>query len=83
MHAIRSRYLGPTNNRKARVSVWNFQMRITVKYDHALSESANHIAAAKKLAQMCEQRGAYSCGQLSDGTYAHVFIGGTTYGVSE
>jgi hypothetical protein len=49
MQAIRTRYHGPTNTRGSRISATCQAGRITVAYDHGLSESGNHRAAAMAL----------------------------------
>lgn len=50
MQAIRTRYHGPTNARGSRISAEADAGRIYVPYDHALSLSGNHEAAAREFA---------------------------------
>lgn len=56
MQAIRTRYHGPTNVRGSRFSAQCEAGRIYVPYDHSLSLSENHAAAARALADKLDWR---------------------------
>jgi hypothetical protein len=50
--SIRTRYLGPTNHRGARIAVTSDNVfaepiRIMIDWDHSLSTAENHAAAAQ------------------------------------
>lgn len=50
---IRTRYHGPTNTRGSRISATTVTgKRVYVPYDRALSSEDNHIAAARKAADL-------------------------------
>jgi hypothetical protein len=46
---IIARFLGPTNHRGSRIKATAWRASVTVPYDYALSQSANHYAAAEAL----------------------------------
>ncbi len=47
--AIQTRYHGPTETQGSRITATARGMKITVPYDHALSGTAVHLAAARAL----------------------------------
>jgi hypothetical protein len=49
--AIETSFLGATNTKSARIVARQQDSRVVVPYDHNLSQSANHMAAAKALAE--------------------------------
>ena len=49
MQAIRTRYLGPTNTRPARMAAQNAHNRITLPYEDGLGTDANHKLAMEAL----------------------------------
>lgn len=77
MQAIQTRYLGPTNNRGARIKAWAQAGCITISYPYELSGQACHRAAAEALALKCEWDtpfyGKLLGGQLKNGDYVFVW----------
>jgi hypothetical protein len=51
MPAIVTTYRGPTETQGSRICASCEGRRLTVSYDHSLSESQNHWAAARALAE--------------------------------
>lgn len=77
--AITTRYLGPTNNRGARVKATADAGSVTLDWDHALDMLPNHAAAAKALAAKFSWTGEYHAGglaQSSKDAYVFVCVGG-------
>lgn len=82
MQAIQTKYHGPTNTRGSRITAKCAAGSLTLGYDHSLNPDGNHKAAAEAL---CRKLGwvpkpgenrytPMTSGQLSDGSYAHVFL---------
>lgn len=72
MRAIRTKYLGPTNNRPSRIKVidegWGDRSRsIVVPWDHALDVNENHKWAARVALLKWEWYGRWVGGGLRDG----------------
>jgi hypothetical protein len=74
MIAIQTRYLGPTNHRGARIKAWTDSRSITVHWNHRLSSSDNHQAAAQQLLDRMDygESFALTSGTLPDGNGCHV-----------
>lgn len=68
MQAIRTRFLGPTNTRPARMVAECQARRIVVPYDHATSVPENHRFAARQLILRQEWAGEWIAGDLPDGS---------------
>jgi hypothetical protein len=82
MQAIVTKYLGPTNNRGARVKATADAGSITVSWDHALNADDNHESAAvalrAKLGWNDDAYGKLVGGGLPDGTgNCYVFVKGS------
>lgn len=78
--AITTRYAGPTSSRGARILVRAEAGRMSVPYDHALSATQNHVAAAKAFAEKkVRWGGTWYGGAMPDGR-GYVFVDVTTYG---
>lgn len=88
MQAIITKYLPATNFRGSRVKASCQRAFIIVDWDHANNPEQMHIAAAQSLIRkfLAEDKKRYPsdasvnpwsrkrcCGQLPDGSYAHVF----------
>lgn len=70
---IQTRYLGPSNTRGGRiVADAGMKRRVTVKYDHSLSQYGAHAKAAKALCDKFEWRGDMTAGGTETG-YVFVF----------
>jgi hypothetical protein len=72
MRAIRTKYLGPTNNRGSRVKVidegYSDRPRtIAVPWDYALNPDENHAAAARVALRRWDWSGRWVGGGLRDG----------------
>lgn len=65
--AITTKYLGPTNHRGARIKAQAARGHITLEYDSGLTTSANHMEAAKALAERFGWGGHWASGGLPDG----------------
>ena len=76
MQAIRTRYLGPTNHRGARIVATCDAKRKTYSWDYALNVAENHAQAAHALATELGWLSAHTLasGGLADGSYAHVLV---------
>ena len=89
MQAIRTKYIAPTNSRGARIKAECDRGAIFVPYPHELSGAAVHVFAAQTLIDgfvnndkvldgFIPETNPWSaprvCGQLPDGSYAHVFV---------
>lgn len=59
MTVIRTKYLGPTTHRGARVKATSFGGCVTVAWDYALDMESNHFVAAHELARKFELWGQY------------------------
>jgi hypothetical protein len=80
MQAITTKYLGATNFRGSRIKATCQAGSITVAWDDALDVDANHVKAAKALADKLDwdttTYGSMYYGALPDNTgYAFVFAG--------
>lgn len=77
MQAIQTRYLGPTNNRGARIKAWAAAGAVTISYPYELSGQACHRAAAEALVKKLDwthpNYGSLLGGQLANGDYSFVF----------
>lgn len=78
MHAITTKYLGPTDAHGARIrACWhNYEGRrfsVTTFYDDSMSARDNHASAAMRLARMCINGGneEWHCGEITTG---YVFV---------
>lgn len=70
--AISTKYLGPTNNRGARVVAKSASgHRHVMSWDHALNVPDNHAAAAQELAEKLAWVGKWHGGATADG---YVFV---------
>jgi len=70
--AITTRYLGPTNNRGARVVARSASgHRFVMHWDDGLGQSENHAKAAMALAHRLQWHGRWSQGGTKDG---YVFV---------
>lgn len=65
--AIVTKYLGPTNLRASRVKATAQAGSITVYWDDALNESANHAAVARALAVKLGWTGGFVGGGMPQG----------------
>lgn len=74
MQAIQTRYKGPTATQGSRVVASCGSGRVSVPYDHGLDMMGNHEAAALALCKRSGWAVPSGCGQLPDGSYAHVFL---------
>lgn len=73
MQAITTKYLGPTNNRGARVKAKCQAGSVTIAWDHSKDSDENHDAAAKALAVKLGWLGVWHGGALPDATgYCYV-----------
>ena len=88
MYAIQTKKLSATNTRGVRIKATLGKTSITVSYNYAISEVSNHREAANALLAKLhvwdkapnEQavnrwRWKLATGELSDGSYAHVWTG--------
>ena len=87
MDAIQTKKLSATNTRGTRIKATLVGEAITVSYNYAISDVSNHRAAAlallEKLYALDTQAGMkinrwrwkLATGELSDGSYAHVWTG--------
>ena len=76
MQAIRTKYLGPTNNRCPRIKATAAAGSVTVPYNSGLEISENHRAAAEALMEKFDWNWGpvtMSTGTLKDGSFVHVF----------
>lgn len=55
MLAIKTKFLGPTNYRGARVVATSDRGRIVVNWDYEIGSSENHVQASKALADHIEK----------------------------
>jgi hypothetical protein len=65
--AITTKFLGPTNARGSRVKAVAQAGSVTVTWNHALDQNANHNAAARALAEKFGWVGAWFGGGLETG----------------
>jgi hypothetical protein len=49
---IRTKYLGPTDTRGARIKAWSGETSVTIPYPYELSTEDAHTEAASKLADI-------------------------------
>lgn len=75
--AIETKFLGPTNNRGARIVARAQAGRVTVVWDHGLSIDDNHSAAARAYAVKMGWEGEWHGGGKVDGT-GNVYVRVTT-----
>jgi len=77
MQAILTKYLPYTNTKPSRIKASCQAGSITVSYKHELNLEENHERACAlliaKLGWSYATHGETVCGQLPNGTYAHVF----------
>ena len=52
--AIRTKYIGPTNHRGARIKAYSWAGSVTVDYDYSLNEEERHAKAALALIEKFE-----------------------------
>lgn len=52
---IRTKYLGPTNTRGARIKAWAGDRSVTIPYPYELNTEDAHMAAADKLADILHE----------------------------
>jgi hypothetical protein len=64
--AITTRFNGPTNTRRGRVTATCERSRVTVPWKHELSAAENHAWAARKLAKKLGWSGHWYGGNLPD-----------------
>jgi len=80
MHAITTKYLGPTNTKGARVkATWRRydgkELSVVEPYDSSLSQRDNHASVAMRLARMSMNAGNnWTCGETDTG-YVFVMLG--------
>ena len=75
MHAIRTKFAGPTNTRGSRIIATSHYGRTVTSYDYALSAGENHVAAAAAhVTTRMAPRGpfALTSGELAAGEHAHI-----------
>lgn len=73
MQAIRTKYLGATNSRGARVKAYAWAGSVTLPWDHAIDAEANHRNAAHKLANNLQWGAStWHSGGFEDGSYVFV-----------
>lgn len=72
MQAIKTRYLGPTDYRGARIKASAQAGSVTISYDYALNSDANHKAAAQALIDRLDWCFTFSSGVLPCGDWCHV-----------
>lgn len=74
--AIVTKFLGPTNNRGARVKATAEAGSVTIGWDHARNIEENHREAAQRLAEKFgwHQRATLVGGALPGGGYCFVLI---------
>lgn len=65
--AIRTKYLGPTNHRSARVVAKAWAGSHTTPWDYALGVECNHARAAKALADKLQWGGQWFGGGMDNG----------------
>jgi hypothetical protein len=78
MIAIRTKYLGPTDTRGARIRATGGGRSITRPYDYAANREERHAAVARALARKLGWRGDLIEGSIADG-YVYVFADGARY----
>lgn len=49
---IRTKYLGPTDTRGARIKAWSGETSVTIPYPYELNTEDAHVEAASKLADI-------------------------------
>ena len=64
--AIKTHYLGPTNTRGSRIVATSCHQRKILQYDDSIGQAANHVRAAKALAQHHNWIGLWHMGSLDD-----------------
>jgi hypothetical protein len=78
MTAIRTKYLGPTNTRGARIKATANGRSITRPLDHATSGAERHAIVARALARKLGWSGTLIAGSVADG-YVFVFADGARF----
>jgi len=77
MQAIQTKYLGPTNNRGARIKAWCAAGSKTMDYPYGLNTDLAHYSVAQELMiQLGWTCDALHQGCLPDGSYCHVMVKG-------
>lgn len=74
-HAIRTKFLGPSTHRGARVKATTAARSLTLAWNYGLNTTQNHMLAAQQLAEQLGWDGTWSSGSLPDGSFAHVLTG--------
>lgn len=69
MQCIRTRYLGPTNVRPARIMASTNFATHTVSYDHNLNDGENHTAAAQSLLKRISNPHMKDCYIVANGDF--------------
>lgn len=67
--AIRTRYLGATNTKPARIIATTEPRKVTLSYDHGLDSVDNHRAAAERLAAELNWSGVLVGGYFENDMY--------------
>lgn len=73
MQAITTKYFGPTNTRGSKIKATAAAGSVTISYNCALSQDANHKAAALALCAKMEWEGNLISGDLPGGQSVFVF----------
>ena len=76
MHAIKTRYFGPTNYKGSRIKASAAAGTLTVSFDYALDDAGNHTAAAAALAVKLGWPNTLAHGVMPSGDYCHVLLDG-------
>ena len=76
MQAIQTRYLGPTATKGTRIRASSYGGSVTISYQHNLTLTENHLAAAQALQLRLQWTGTLASGTLPNGDVAHVFTVG-------
>jgi hypothetical protein len=78
MQAIQTKYLGPTNNKGARIKAWCAAGSKTISYPYGLGIDLAHYDAAQQLLVQMQWTGpgygVLEQGQLANGDYCHVLV---------
>lgn len=76
MQAIQTKFLGPTNNRGARIKATCDAGSVTISWDYSGNVEEMHAKAAMALACKLEWFGSWICGSLPGAGFAFVWCGG-------
>ena len=80
MQSIKTKYLGPTNYRGARIKASAEKHSVIISYPYELNAEQAHIEAAKQLMNKLGWKGTMCTGWSKDG-YVHVFNTGDMWTV--